>query len=194
MNRIALPRQLALALSFVAVAACQKAAPPPAPAPVRIENPALGLVIAALPDGFRLDANEGETLRFASDGTTGAGTLTVSVDRSSRSVNVIEEAKSAQKELEGLPEATFAGGNELVTPAGAGYAVRGSWTEDGVRLEERRIFALHPDGSGHLVTLADRYPAGDTANARDRFGRQLALLSALEASGAPATAPPAAAP
>lgn len=194
MNRIALPRKLALALSFAAIAACQKAAPPPALTPVRIESPALGLVIVALPDGFRLEANEGETLRLTSDGATGTGTLTVSVDRRSRSVNVVEEAMAAQRELEGRPEATFAGGNELVTPAGAGYAVRGSWTEGGVRLEERRIFALHPDGSGHLVTLADRYPAGDTANARDRFGRELALLSALEATGAPATTPFAAAP
>jgi len=181
MNRHTLPRPIALALALLVVAACKKPAPPPAPEPVRVENATLGLFIGALPDGFRVESNDGETLRFASDGATGAGTLTVAIDRSSRSVNVVEEAKSAQKELEALPEATFAGGNELVTPAGAGYAVRGSWSEGGVRIEERRIFALHPDGSGRLITLVDRYPAGDAANARDRFGRELALLSALEA-------------
>ncbi len=173
--------QFALLASILAIAACQKSAPPPAPAPVRIESPALGLVIAALPDGFRLEANQGETLRFASDGASGSGTLTLAVDGTRSSVNVIEEAKSAQKELEQRREATFSGGNELVTPAGAGYAVRGSWAEGGGRFEERRIFALHPDRSGRLITLVDRYPAGDAVNARDRFGRELALLSALEA-------------
>lgn len=181
MIRPADPRLPALLLLLASLAACQKPAPPPAPASVRVENRALGLVVAALPDGFRVEANEGTTLRFSSDGASGAGTLTISVGPAGESVNVVEEAKSAQKELEQRPDATFAGGNELVTPAGAGFAVRGSWSEGSGRLEERRIYALHPDQSGRLVTLVDRYPAGDAANARDRFGRELALLSALEA-------------
>jgi hypothetical protein len=181
MSRPARPCLLALVLSIALFGACRKPEPPPAPAPVRVENRALGLAIAALPDGFRVEANDGTTLRFASDGASGAGTLTVSVGPAGESVNVIEKAKSAQKELEQLPGATFSGGNELVTPAGAGFAVRASWDEGAGRVEERRIFALHPDQSGRLVTLVDRYPAGDATNARDRFGRELALLSALEA-------------
>jgi hypothetical protein len=181
-------RSLRSATSCAALAAlalaCREPAPPPAPAPVRVENAALGLAIAGLPEGFAVEANEGATLRLASAGPGGRGTVTLAVEAAARSVNVIEEAKAAQREIEAKPEATFAGGNELVTPAGAGYAVRGSWVEGGARIEERRIFCLHPDGSGRLVTLVERYPAGDAPNAGERFRRALELLSALEAAPA----------
>lgn len=181
------PRSAALLALATLLTGCQKAAPP-APVPARVEAPGLGLVIPALPGGIRFEAIEGGALRFASEGASGTGRLSVTVDETKRSVIVVEEAKQAQKELEAKPEAVFAGGNELVTPAGAGYAVRGSWMEGGARVEERRIFALHPDGSGRLVTLVDRYPAGDAVNARDRLGRELELLAALEA--APGASPP----
>lgn len=171
----------ALALASFACRAKETPAAPAPAAPVRIESAELGLAIAALPAGLTLEAEADGALRFSSVGASGSGRLTLTSEPAARSVNVVEEAKAARAELEAMPEATFSGGNELMTPAGAGYTVRGSWREGAGRVEERRIFALHPDGSGRLVTIVERYPAGDVAETGARFQRALLLLGELEA-------------
>jgi hypothetical protein len=169
-----------VAITLVA-AACGQPEPAAPPPPTRVENAELGLALAALPDGVSVETNAGAVLRFATAGAGGEGRLTISVGGAGEAVNVVEEAKRARAELEARPEARFSGGNELVTPAGAGYAVRGSYADGTARVEERRIFALHPDGSGRLLTLVERYPAGDAADSNARFGRTLALLGELQA-------------
>jgi hypothetical protein len=142
---------------------------------VRVASPALGIAFASLPAPFALAVDEGDPFELV---TGDGGRLAALVTEGA--VNLVEEARRAQREFESLPGGTFAGGNELGTPYGTASTVRGSYDERGARVEERRVFLLHPDGSGRLLTLRFTYPAGDAETARDRLRQTIDLLSELE--------------
>jgi hypothetical protein len=189
-------RTLALAvLILLAVASgCRRASAPPAasgaapPAAAAVENAALGLRFTALPEGVRVATNEGDRLVFdaLSDGVPGNLDVTVAAAPDSGGINLLAEAK-AFGEAAQAAGGRFFGGNELVTPYGAAYTVR--TLVAGGTVEERRVYLLHPAGGERLVTLALRYPPGDSVAASARMKQVLGLLEALEPLAAPSPAP-----
>ncbi len=176
---------LVLASGPLALAGCRaKGAPAPTPTPpVRVDNAALGLSFDELPEPFHVKENSGDQL-VLDDGA--GGTVDFAVSKPDlNGVNLVAEAQRAGKELAAQPDGKFSGGNELVTPFGAGYTVRGSYREGAARIEERQVFLLHPDGSGRLVTVRYRYPAGDSKLAVAKLREALTLVGALGAASTP---------
>jgi len=183
------PTRIALAFALVAVAlpiGCRRASEQPAAAaPRAVANPTLGIEIADLPQEFQVvdDSPAGLTLG------AGPGTeLELHADPRPAGVNVVAEAQRAQKELEALPGGKFAGGNEMVTPSGSAYTVRGSYERNGARIEERRTFLVHPGDTKRLLTIVFRYPPGDATATRERLQQTIDLVSALESAPPPGAA------
>jgi len=183
MPRIA-PRLLGgvgLALGLAALAACSKPAPPqPAatPAPVRVENAALGLVFTALPEGFKVAKNEDTALVFDADLKGVVAPVTVAVGESEGgALGLVDRARAYGAEAQSAG-GQFHGGNELVTPFGSAYTVRA--TVDGGQVEERKVLMVYPPDPTRLLTLTMRYPPGDPQAARDRLMQLMDLLSAME--------------
>lgn len=181
------PRRVAFVLalllpSTLALAGCGAQEPIAPPAPVRVENTALGVAFTELPAGVTVARNEDAVLELAAADEAGAGRLTVTVgpERES-SINLVEEAKAFGTEAEAAG-GKFFGGNELVTPYGSAYTVRAS--VEGGAVEERRILMVHPSDADRLLTLSLAYPPGDSEGARRRLQQMLELVTVLEPLGA----------
>lgn len=170
-----------LVLGLAALAACSKPAPPPPaapPAPVRVENAALGLVFTALPQGFKVTKNEGAALVFDADLAGVAATVTVGVgEPETGAIGLVDRANAFGAEAQAAG-GKFHGGNELVTPFGSATTVRA--TVDGGKIEERRVLMLHPPDPRRLLTFVMRYPPGDAQATRDRLMQLMGLLGAME--------------
>jgi hypothetical protein len=148
---------------------------PPAP----IENAALRLRLATLPEGWRMTAGDGARWAFAAPLGETAGTATIEVATpASPAVNLVEEAKAYGEAAAAAEGGKFFGGNELVTPYGSAYTVR--VLVEGGTAEERAVLLLHPDGSGRLLRIGLRYPPGEGETARGRLKQALELVGALE--------------
>jgi hypothetical protein len=181
--------RLALAAALVLLTTpvgCRRNVVPAAATPRPVENPTLGLEITDLPAPFQVVDNSpaGLTLSAGPDAL-----VELHVDGRESGVDVVAEAKRAQKEFEAFPGGSFAGGNEMMTPSGSAYTVRGTYQSDGKRVEERRTFLVHPESDKRLVTIVYRYPPGDAAAVRERLQQTLDLVSALESEPAPAASP-----
>ena len=87
---------------------------------------------------------------------------------------------NAQKaQYEALPGGTFSGNRELMMADGrSAYYSRGQFDEDGQRVEEFRISALHPSAN-RLLRVYYRYPKGD--DSAERLNDVLLLISEIEA-------------
>lgn len=171
------------AAALAALAACRESQPPPvAPAPVRVEHPASGLAIAALPASLRLVSADGPVLELAPADPARGGRFTLTAgDPEPGGINLIEVVRTAGVELAARPEGAFLGQRELITSTGHAYSARGTWVEDGEKREELRIYALHPERSvDRLVTLTYVYPAGDREESGERFNEGLFVLGELE--------------
>jgi len=176
--RIALIAPIAPLLGAFGLA-CAPTAPPPVQQPVAIENTALGLRLAHLPEGATVAVDEGA--RWTLDAPIGKtkGTITIEIrPTDSKNVNLVAEARGAGEAAAALPGGKFFGGNELVTPGGSAYTIR--TLVDGGLVEQRDVFVLHPDGSGRLVVLSVRYPPGDAEATKARLLQMLDLVGALE--------------
>lgn len=164
----------------LAVAGCRPAPPPPAPpAAERVENAALGLAVAALPEAFTVDSNEGETLRLRTDSEEGAGLLTVQVGPElDTSINLLDETKQRRDWFESeAPAGKYFGNRELRAPYGPAFTARGELDADGSRFEETWIYTLHPMAN-RLITLVYRYPAG--GDSATRVAQLMEVLGELE--------------
>jgi hypothetical protein len=183
-RRLVLLASLALAV----LPACRKeAAPPPAATPARVENAALGVAFTALPEGMRVVRNEGETLEIAHAvaGVEAPIVVTLSPKQAS-AINLVELSKAFQAEVV-AGGGKFHGGNELVTPFGTAYTVRGG--VEGGAVEERRVLMVHPGDPDRLLTFTIRYPPGDGTTARARMAPMLELVASLEPLAAGPAAP-----
>jgi len=175
------PRSTARSFSLVvlvlsAALACNRPAPEP-PAPQRVGNPTLGIALSAVPLPFRVESNSPDGLVLVAD----EGTRVDFQDADpSAGADVVAAAKASQDDFAAKPGGKFEGGTQLVTPYGSSYTVRGSFDDGGSRIEERRVYMPHPDGSGRLLVVRYRYPAGDLAAARERLQQMIALVSNLE--------------
>ncbi len=184
MPRIA--RRFALLPLLILCAACgspeQDSAPAAAP---RIENEQLGLAVAALPAGFSVDTNQGDTLRFARTGASG-GTLSILVGAPQMAgINLVQATKDHKQEILARPQGAYSGALELQGPFGTAFQSRGRYAdpEGSGLLEDFRIYTVHPSGD-RLVTLRYLYPADP--NIKDRQEHLFAFLGELEPLAPPA--------
>jgi len=143
----------------------------------RIENPTLGIAIGAVPAAFKVESQEGEEIRLRR--AEGEGEITIFQEFPEvGGVNLVQMVRTWKEKYQTMPEGKFLGQVELTTQFGPAYTVRGSYQEDGVPREERRIFCLHPDGD-KVLTLAYVYPLGN--NSRERTDELFGLVTELEA-------------
>lgn len=170
---------------LVAALACQKEQ---GSAPPRVENTALGIAFEPIPESFVLETNEGSILSFrtleadSDDGeeTPRGGRAWVELGPTGESnINLVSIVNSQKVLFESLPGGEFFGSRELVTPSGPAYYSRGRFDlDDGERVEEIRLFQLHP-GEYRLLRLHYRYPAAE--DSAQRLQDLLELAGALEA-------------
>lgn len=180
MNRFAALRWTLIALS-VAVIGCGTPEPTPA-GPERVENPDLGIAIAALPEPFEVAANQGAELRLTAPGANGAGSLEIRVaPEESAAINLPAEAKATQQLFESMPNGEYFGNLEMVAPIGSAFTARGAYDRDMGRVGEIRVFALHPTQS-RLLTLSFVYPEGE---GKERMQQLAALLGEIEGLESP---------
>ena len=153
-----------ISILAVALGACQKEEP--APPPVRVENPQLGVAIAALSPDFRVVANDGPTIELVPSAEGAAGTVSiVDTDPEIGGVNLVAAVKQHQAEILERPDGDYKGQAEYVTPLGTTYASRGRYSGDAGTVEERVVFMVHPWGDRKLVVIY-RYPAGNDTQER----------------------------
>ncbi len=153
--------RLLLASVLVAGIGCSSSSEPePAPAQ-RVENSSLEIAIAALPEFFVVAANEGPRLELRAPGETGEATLFFETTAElAGGINLVAEAEGMRDWYESQPDGEYKGNLELGTPLGPAFTSRGTYTEDGVPIEEIRVFAIHPN-SNRMLRLTYRYPPGE---------------------------------
>ncbi len=161
-NRIILAA--AIVTMAAGLAACKKEEPPPPPA-VRVENPQLGMAIAALTD-FEVAANDGATIELTPAGEGAAGTVQVVAGEAEvGGINLVAAVKEHKEDVVARPDGDYKGQAEYVSPLGTTYASRGRYSEAGGTVEERVVFMVHPWGDRTLQVIY-RYPAGEDTQAR----------------------------
>ncbi|MGB3561631.1 MAG: hypothetical protein WBH85_01585 [Thermoanaerobaculia bacterium] len=168
---------VALALAGFIFGACQ--APEPQTAtPVRVENAALNIAIAGVPEPFVLETNQDTALRFTTPGVEGDGQLRIEVGPlSSSPINLVEEVKARRTAFEETTGGRYFGNRELATPNGPAYTARGAIEgSDGV-VEEIWIYTIHPSDY-RLLTLVYRYPSAE--DSADRAAQLMSILGEVE--------------
>ncbi|MEM7352573.1 MAG: hypothetical protein AAF657_17365 [Acidobacteriota bacterium] len=173
----------------LAVAGCQKEEPPAPPPSVRVENPQLGMAIAALAPDFEVTANDGQTIELKPTGEAATGTVTVLAgEPETGGINLVAAVQQHKVEILEHPDGDYKGQAEYVSPLGTTFASRGRYTEGGATVEERVIYMVHPKGDRTLQVVY-LYPAGD-----DTQARLDALMNGIvgELEELPAAPPPAA--
>ena len=177
MIRLPLTASILLAFSISLFGtACR--APEQAPTQAqRVENADLGIAIAALPEAFEVEINQGSDLRLTAPGPNGAGRVEVRVGPTgAAALNLPAEAKATQQYFESLTNGEFFGNLELVAPIGSAFTARGAYDRDDGRVGEIRVFALHPIQS-RLLTLSFVYPEGE---GKERMQQLAILLGEIE--------------
>lgn len=180
-------RSLAFALPLlILLAACGGSEPgagSPADAPQRVESPALGLAVAALPGSLAVAVNQGQEL-LLEPADERPGSLRFELAPPPRGgVNLVQAVNDHKAAIEERPDGDYRGQVELMSPLGTAYASRGRYTgEGGETVEELVIFTLHPTGD-RLLSLIYTYPAtGDTEERRDEL---IGVLAEIEGTGTP---------
>lgn len=172
------PIAVPLVLSVALLAACQRAGEPAAAVAERVENGALGIAIADLPDAFAVRQNDDGGLVLAPADGQLAGRLEVRLDPPGRTLNLVRAVEEHKVDVEARPDGDYKGGRELVSQLGAAYYSRGRFTaDDGTPTEESIIVAIHPDGD-RILRLIYRYPAGD--DSKERLESMFELLGEIE--------------
>ncbi|MCP4656908.1 MAG: hypothetical protein GY856_15970 [bacterium] len=147
----------------------------------RIENPQLGIAIAALPAPFQVAVNEGTTLELVA----GEGRLSIVASPAQvAGVNLVQAVWDHKASILERPEGEYKGQQELGTYLGTAFYSRGHYQGDAGRIEETVILVVHP-WSDRRLDLVYRYPATD--DSKERIEKQLfAVLGQVEALPQPA--------
>ncbi len=150
--------------------------------PVRAENPALGVAVAAVPAGAEV-LNEGERFELSLPRPGAEPTrCRITVGPEVRGVNLVEEVATHKGLFEALEGGEVVGTTELGGPLGPAYLVRGRYLEAGTLKEEMRVLTLHPTDSKTLV-LHCTYARADDEDSKARFASVVGILGELEAVG-----------
>jgi hypothetical protein len=171
----------AFVLFSLLAAACQKQPEAVVETPaVRVENPELGLAIAALPQPFEETAANDGTWTFDAPGDAGAGTLKLTVGApQTGSINLVELVKERRSWFESAAGGTYFGNRELGGPFGTIYTARGSYETPEGPVEETWAYAIHP-GDYRLLSIQYTYPVGESGT---RVEQLMGFLGEIEALG-----------
>lgn len=186
---------ITVSLALVAISCAPQAeqeADPVSPAARRVESPEMGIALARLPKEFEVVSTEGEEIRLTARKSFPQGTVSIAIGPEQRAgVDLTEAVRQQKAHIESLPEGDYRGNVELGSPIGTAYTTRGRYLDDEERIEEIRLFAVHPTAN-RLLWVKYTYPAGgDTKTRMDQAMEILGELEALPAgdgagsSGAP---------
>lgn len=161
----------------------------PAPAGEPVVNRALGLVLDdPATAGFRLDVNQGETLRLVrpAQGEFGEAVLTFELITPLANPDLVAAVNQQKADIEARPGGTFLGQVQLGSQIGTAFSTRGRYTgDDGAEVEEIRLFAVHPGGE-KVLALTYRYNpvAGNTKTRTEEVMGALGLVQPRLPDGA----------
>lgn len=159
-------RRLLILAASLAVAACSPQGPPAPTEPAGLDCPQLGIRLSSVPSAFTVVGNQGDELVLAPAEEGASGHLTVRTETPDvGGVNLVAAVQAHQQQIESLPEGTYLGQQELVTPVGTAFWSRGSYTAGSVTTEETAVLAVHPDGQRMLI-LTYTYPRAADSTAR----------------------------
>ena len=169
----------AAAFGLLAVASgCDKEPAPEPVAPVRVENPDLGLAFASLPAGFEVASNDAEGIRLIGNApeTDGGRVLLSTGEIETSGINLVAESQARIDHFHEIGGTSF-GSRELQGPLGTAFTVRGRRVTGEGELEETWVYALHPL-ENRLVTLLYEYPGAEDSQAR--INQVLEVLGEVE--------------
>lgn len=159
---------VACCLFGLAVLGCAGGGEEAEPAGERVENPALGVAIGAVPPVLELAVNEGDQLELVPADDQLAGRLAVLAGESQTSgINLIAAIESHKEDILARPDGEYKGQREIAgMPLGTAFYSRGRYTaEDGTTEEESVVYLVHPWGD-RTLQVRYRYPAGDDSPSR----------------------------
>lgn len=162
-----------LTLGLVALMAwgCQPAqeADEAEPAFERAENAQLGFAIGAVPEGLKVDVNEGSRLELVPADPALGGRLELMVGEpvTLGGVNLVAAYQAHKEDINSRTDGEYKGQRELIgMPMGTSFYSRGRYTaEDGTATEETIVFFVHPLNDRTLEVVY-RYPAGEDSAIR----------------------------
>jgi hypothetical protein len=157
----------------------------PDTADVSISNQELEVTLQKVPDGMVVKINEGRNLILSPATPEHGVLLKVEVGAPEVGVNLVAAVQEHQDHIEDLPGGTYNGKTELICHLGTAFLSRGQFDQppsedgliEGVRIEESRVFALHPS-QDRLLSLVYSYPA--PSGPEGTSSRAKALLAVLE--------------
>jgi len=173
MSRI--PRVLPLFLMLLVAGGvgCGEKKVEKAPARPAVPVPGLGITLASLPEGFKVQSGGNDMVVLAPENGELGGTVEIAAAPPEAGLNLQEAVKHHRKEIEERPEGHYLGAQELSGPTGTAYWSRGRYEADGKQVEETRIVTLDPSQQ-RILELTYIYPAG-----KDSKERVTALLDVL---------------
>lgn len=164
-----------------AAAPGEEAALPEAAPAERVENGALGIAIARVPQGFEVTRNEGEELILERTDEDDPARLSFELGTlQAAGVNLVARVWEEKERIEALPDGEYRGQNELGgVPLGTTYTSRGRFRGDeGEMIEEYRALLVHPN-QNRLLVLDYEYPVPPAGEAQDQ-NRLEELMLVLE--------------
>ena len=171
----------ALLVLALVLPGCQQQTGEEAPPAVRVENPKVGVAIAALHPFFKVEVNDGEQfiLKPADDQVAGSLQVIAMDPPELGGVNLVAAVNEHADEMRAIEGAEYKGQQELGGPLGTAYYSRGQFPDDGGQTtEEVSIFMMHPWGD-RILKLVYSYPAAD--DSKERLQDQLfEVLGELE--------------
>jgi hypothetical protein len=170
-------RMIIVLVLAVSALSCSEPPPPPPPPDTGVENAALGIALASVPEGLHTTVNEGSTLELRPTGEGVDGLVWFAVGPEKVGVNLVAATQSHKDQIEDLPDGEYKGGEELQGDFGVAFYSRGRFSEAETTIEETVLFLIHPSASRQLE-IHYRYPAADDSAAR--VEQLIAVLAELE--------------
>lgn len=171
-------------------AACSEPEPQPAAsaaAPAeRVENPDLGIALAAMPEGFRLVSNDADGILLERKPELPPGEARIVVGPVQEAgVNLVAAVNDYKATVEQKTEGKFLGMIEMMGPIGTAFSVRGRHAEGGEAVEEIRLLSVHPLENRMLSVV---YGYAVPSDAKTRMDEAMAVLGEIEAFTPPVPA------
>jgi len=153
---------------------------PVSAAPQRIESPALHIALAGVPAGFDVTANQGATLRLEREPGLPPGEAWIEVGAPVEGgINLREIVRGQRADFEARAGGSFSGNGELELPDGRpAYYSRGRFDDNSKKVEEFRVWSVHPVDANRVMTVFYRYPAGE--DSKKRLDDVLLLVHEIE--------------
>jgi hypothetical protein len=170
-------KKLMVLTLVVSALSCTEAPPSASRQDARVENPELGIALAAVPEGLKVANNQGRHLELRPTTEGAEGIISFLVGPEEHAVNLVQAVQDHQAKIEALPDGEYLGAQELTGDAGVVFYSRGRYSGDGATIEETVLLLIHPSDY-RLLQIRYRYPAADDSAAR--VEQLIAVLSELE--------------